>query len=89
MLYAERWDKVKASADSVFNLQMYSLTDAYGDAWKGGNSEAILEYEYLRTDRLMDSTNHMHLLEKLKMAEAAELRHRKWWSRMRKRMVLR
>lgn len=49
MLYAERWDKVKASADSVFNLQMYSLTDAYGDAWKGGNSEAILEYEYLRT----------------------------------------
>lgn len=49
MLYAERWDKVKASADSVFNLQMYSLTDAYADAWKGGNSEAILEYEYLRT----------------------------------------
>lgn len=49
MLYAERWDKAKASADSVFKLGLYDLTNAYTDAWKGGNSESILEYNYLRT----------------------------------------
>ncbi len=49
MLYAERWQEVVNAADSVFNLQVYSLTSSYEDAWKGGNSESILEYNYLTT----------------------------------------
>ena len=49
MLYAERWQDAKDAADSVFKLQVYSLTDKYEDAFKGGNSESILEYNYLVT----------------------------------------
>lgn len=49
MLYAERWQSAKDAADAVFALNKYSLTDTYKDAWKGGNSESILEYNYLIT----------------------------------------
>jgi len=49
MLYAERWQSAKNAADSVFAQGVYSLTDKYADAWKGGNPESILEYNYLRT----------------------------------------
>lgn len=49
MLYAERWESAKNAADSVLTLGVYSLTDEYEDAWKGGNSESILEYNYLLT----------------------------------------
>jgi starch-binding outer membrane protein, SusD/RagB family len=47
MLYAERWESAKVAADSVFVLGIYDLTAKYEDAWKGGNSESILEYNYL------------------------------------------
>ncbi len=49
MLYAERWQAAKTAADSVFALNQYALTSKYADAWKGGNSESILEYNYLVT----------------------------------------
>ena len=49
MLYAERWDKAKVAADSVFALNLYSLTPQYKDAWKGSNSESILQYSYVKT----------------------------------------
>ncbi|SFD73887.1 RagB/SusD family nutrient uptake outer membrane protein [Thermophagus xiamenensis] len=49
MLYAKRWEAAKNAADSVFNLGVYSLTERYEDAWKGGNAESILEYNYLIT----------------------------------------
>ncbi|MGM0621414.1 MAG: RagB/SusD family nutrient uptake outer membrane protein, partial [Bacteroidota bacterium] len=49
MLYAERWESAKSAADSVLSLNIYSLTDEYEEAWKGGNSESILEYNYLLT----------------------------------------
>jgi hypothetical protein len=47
MLYAERWESAKDAADAVFDLGLYSLVDNYADAWKGGNPESILEYNYL------------------------------------------
>lgn len=49
MLYAERWESAKVAADAVIDLGIYALTSSYEDAWKGGNSESILEYNYLRT----------------------------------------
>ena len=49
MLYAERWQAAKNAADSVFAQGIYHLADKYEDAWKGGNSESILQYSYLRT----------------------------------------
>ena len=49
MLYAERWESAKNAADSVFAQNMYSLTNKYEDAYKGGNSESILQYAYLVT----------------------------------------
>jgi hypothetical protein len=49
MLYAERWQSAKNAADSVFAQNKYALVNNYADAWKGGNSEAILEYKYLVT----------------------------------------
>jgi starch-binding outer membrane protein, SusD/RagB family len=49
MLYANRWQAAKIAADSVIALNIYSLTNNYSDAWKGGNSESILEYNYLTT----------------------------------------
>ena len=49
MLYAERWQAAKDAADAVFELNKYKLTDKYADAYKGSNSESILQYAYLRT----------------------------------------
>lgn len=49
MLYAERWQDAKNAADAVLDLNIYSLTAKYEDAYKGGNSESILEYNYLIT----------------------------------------
>lgn len=49
MLYAERWESAKVAADSVIALNMYALTNSYEDAYAGGNSESILEYDYLLT----------------------------------------
>ena len=49
MLYAERWQDAKDAADAVIALNTYALTAKYDDAWKGGNSESILEYNYLVT----------------------------------------
>ncbi len=49
MLYAERWQAAKDAADAVLELDTYALVDNYEDAWKGGNSESILEYNYLIT----------------------------------------
>lgn len=49
MLYAERWDLAKKAADDVLKLEVYALTDDYDQSWVGGNSESILEYNYLIT----------------------------------------
>ncbi|MFZ5429102.1 MAG: RagB/SusD family nutrient uptake outer membrane protein [Bacteroidota bacterium] len=49
MLYAQRWQAAKDAADAVIALNIYSLTGNYKDSWKGGNSESILEYNYLIT----------------------------------------
>ncbi len=49
MLYAERWQAAKDAADAVLELDTYALVDNYEDAWKGGSSESILEYNYLIT----------------------------------------
>lgn len=49
MLYAERWQSAKDAADAVFALNKYALTNNYADAWKGKNTESILEYNYLVT----------------------------------------
>jgi len=49
MLYAERWQAAKDAADAVFALNKYKLTEKYVDAYKGNNSESILQYSYLRT----------------------------------------
>lgn len=46
MLYAERWQKAMEAADSVEALNIYSLVPDYANAWKGGNSEAILQFSY-------------------------------------------
>lgn len=56
MLYAERWQESKVAADSVFAINQYQLVDNYADATKGGNSESILEYNYLPT---ASGPNHM------------------------------
>jgi hypothetical protein len=49
MLYAERWQEAKNAADAVLALNIYALTAKYEDAWKGKNTESILEYNYLIT----------------------------------------
>ncbi len=46
MLYAERWQDAKDAADKVINSGMYSLTANYEDAYKGGNSESIIQFAY-------------------------------------------
>ena len=55
MLYAERWEAAKVAADSVIELGIYGLENSYANATKGGNCEAILEYDYLAT---ADGPNH-------------------------------
>lgn len=49
MLYAQRWEAAKDAADDVLALNKYALTPTYEKAWVGGNSESILEYNYLQT----------------------------------------
>lgn len=49
MLYAERWQSAANAADSVIALNMYSLVSDYKNAWKGDNSESILQYKYVTT----------------------------------------
>jgi hypothetical protein len=46
MLYAERWQDAFNAADSVISLNKYALVDDYAQAWKGNNSEAILQFSY-------------------------------------------
>lgn len=46
MLYAQRWQVAYDAADAVEQSGLYSLTPKFTDAYKGGNSESILEYRY-------------------------------------------
>lgn len=46
MLYAERWQEAYDAANEVIDLDIYSLVDDYKNAWKGNNSESILEFNY-------------------------------------------
>lgn len=46
MLFAERWQKAYDAADAVVKSNKYALVDDYAAAWKGGNSESILEFKY-------------------------------------------
>jgi hypothetical protein len=48
MIYAERWSDAKAAGEEVLKLG-YSLASTYEAATKGGNSESILEFNYLVT----------------------------------------
>lgn len=57
MLYAKRWQDAKDAADSVINSNLYALTPEYKDAFKGGNSESILEFRY-------DKNNPSHSFDK-------------------------
>ncbi len=45
MLYAERWEASRIAASKVLEMG-YELTANYADAFKKGNSEAILQYSY-------------------------------------------
>jgi hypothetical protein len=46
MLYAERWQVAYDAADEVIKSQMFSLMSDYAKAWKGSNSESVLEFGY-------------------------------------------
>ncbi len=46
MLYAERWQKAYDAADAVVQSGLYSLVADYAQAWKGNNSESILEFAF-------------------------------------------
>ena len=46
MLYAERWQVAYDAADAIVKSTKFSLVDNYANAWKGGNSESILEFNY-------------------------------------------
>ena len=46
MLYAERWEDAKNAADKVIESGKYSLTAEYADAYKGSNSESIIQFAY-------------------------------------------
>ncbi len=48
MLYAERWADVKKAGEEVLKLG-YALAPTYEEATAGGNSESILEFNYLVT----------------------------------------
>ena len=48
MLYAKRWQKAYDAANEVIKSGRYSLVAEYAEAWKGNNSEAILEFDYNR-----------------------------------------
>ncbi|MFA5655223.1 MAG: RagB/SusD family nutrient uptake outer membrane protein [Dysgonamonadaceae bacterium] len=46
MLYAERWQVAYDAADKVIKSNKFGLVDNYVNAWKGNNSESILEFQY-------------------------------------------
>lgn len=46
MLYAQRWQDAFDAADSVIKSGKYALVNDYAQAWKGNNSESILEFNY-------------------------------------------
>lgn len=46
MLYAERWQVAYDAAEEVIKSGKFSLTPNYADAWKGSNSESVLEFRY-------------------------------------------
>lgn len=46
MLYAKRWQAAADAADLVINSGRYSLVSNYAQAWKGDNSESILQFSY-------------------------------------------
>ncbi len=46
MLYAERWQVAYDAANEVINSGKFALVDNYANAWKGSNSESILEFKY-------------------------------------------
>lgn len=48
MLYAERWSDAKTAGEKVLELG-YALAPTYTEATAGGNSESILEFNYLVT----------------------------------------
>lgn len=50
MLYAERWQVAYDAADAVVKSGKYSLVAEYKDAWKGDNSESILQFKYSISD---------------------------------------
>ena len=49
MLYAERWQDASDAADLVIKSGKYALVANYAQAWKGDNSESILQFSYNRT----------------------------------------
>lgn len=46
MLYAERWQDAYDAADMVIKSGKFSLVSNYAQAWKGDNSEAIIQFSY-------------------------------------------
>ena len=46
MLYAKRWQVAYDAADAVVKSNKFALVDNYANAWKGSNSESILEFRY-------------------------------------------
>ncbi len=49
MLYAKRWQDAADAADLVIGSGKYALVASYAQAWKGNNSESILQFSYNRT----------------------------------------
>lgn len=45
MLYAKRWEAAQQAAEQVLKMN-YKLTNAYADAFKDGNGEAIIQYSF-------------------------------------------
>jgi hypothetical protein len=45
MLYAKRWPSAQTAAEKVLAMN-YTLTTNYADAFKSGNSEAIIQYTF-------------------------------------------
>lgn len=46
MLYAKRWQQAYDAANQVVNSGKYTLVANYANAWKGNNTESILEFRY-------------------------------------------
>lgn len=46
MLYAGRWQKAYDAADAVVKSGKFALVANYAQAWKGNNSESIIQFSY-------------------------------------------